>query len=257
MTSKIANSYKANLLRFEEINQINRELRELATKRDEVIKRVIRYYNIIFKNISSKRKEVKIPNQKESYLVTKAGLTRKQDWQINSINLTSIPKVEFLKELVFLSKPQNKILFKKVLSKQKYNIFNTFLKKSFLLSINESFEVKTSKDLIDYRLESPLSLKKIVLNYNSLLLYVEQNVIEPRSPYLATPTIQIPIYNITTLEHMSFLEQVSPETKKLLLLSKKNKLKEIDNLNKFIEYLRTKFENLLVLEELYSKPNMK
>jgi len=260
MVSKIVDGYKASLSKFEEITGLNKELRDLIIQRDEVIKRVIRYYNIIFKNISSKRKEVRLTdnsqNKKNIYLVTKAGLTRKDEWQINSINLTSIPKVEFLKELVFISNLENRQAFKKVLSKQKYKIFDNFMKKAKLLELQDTFEIKTNKELKDYRLNNSLILEKISLNYNNINLFVVQKTAEKNSKFLVTPTINVPLYNMT-LENLSFLEQIIPETKKLILISKKNKIKEMENLTKFIEYLRTKFENQLVLEELYSKPNMR
>lgn len=261
MVSKIVDGYKASLSKFEEIIDLNKELRDLIIQRDEVIKRVIRYYNIIFKNISSKRKEVRLTdnnsqNKKKIYLVTKAGLTRKDEWQINSINLTSIPKVEFLKELVFISNSVNKQAFKKVLSKQKYKIFDNFMKKAKLLELQDTFEIKTNKELKDYRLNNSLILEKVSLNYNNINFFVVQKTAEKNSKFLVTPTINIPLHNMT-LENLSFLEQIIPETKKLILISKKNKIKEMENLTKFIEYLRTKFENQLVLEELYSKPNMR
>jgi len=256
MTSKIIDAYKANSQKFEEIIKINKELKELTTQRDEVITRIIRYYNIIFKNISSKRKQIKIPGAKDAYLVTKAGLTKKQDWQINSINLTSIPKVDFLNELVFLAKLQNKVLFKKVLSRQKYKILSDFLKQTKLLEVQDIFRYKPKeRELKDWRLKQTLLLTDISLAYGAIDLKVQQR--NPESYTQAgqnvLSNIRIPLTNLT-IENISYLEQVFPEAKRLLTIAKKNKDKEIKNLNKFIEYLRKKFENQMVLEELYAKP---
>jgi len=245
MTNLIINSYKRNLPKFEEIYKLYTEIVNLNRKHDEVMTKVIRYYNIIFKNISSTRKIVRLKGRNKAFVVTKTGLSQKDEYQINSISLTAIPKIDFFNDLVLISKPENKKEFKKVLSRQKYKIFCNFLKKAKLLEIKNSFEIaNANKSVLEYKkIQTPTMIEKIILNYTTLEIY----------PAHFGGKIQIPLYGLS-FDSMSLLEQIFPEAKRLLKTAKKNKEKEIENLLKFIEYLKVKFENQLVLEELYAKP---
>jgi hypothetical protein len=256
MTSKIVDSYRQNFAKIKEIDGLFLKLKTLNATQEEIAMRIIRYYNVLFKNISSKRKEVKIKGEKKSYVLTRAGLAKKDEWQLNSINLinASANRTEFLKELCFLAKKENLIQFKGVLSHERYKIFNDFLKKAKLLGIKTDFSLDTTqqtqqginyKIIKEYRNGNHFILKEIVLEmtYNAL------RITKPLGE-----KILIPLYNMCSLENASYLEQIFPEARKLLSIAIKTKEKEINNLNKFIVYLRKKFENQLVLEELYYRP---
>jgi hypothetical protein len=253
MTSKIIDAYRTNLKKFGDVATLIKELKTLTMSRDDKMKEVISYYRTIFRNLSSKRKEIGLYKGDKGYFVSQAGISIKGQYQINSESLESLPQQNFIKELVYLSGVDKK-MFRQALTKEKYRILDKFMKKVYLLETNDVTLTPNKPKIIKDLVGNDLELKKLSLNYNQILMTINEKKkrefeFTDEMEVISTRAVSLQMYTLN-LENMAMLEQISSEVRKLLKKAMVERRREIINIVKFINYIRDKFANQLALEEL-------
>jgi hypothetical protein len=244
--SKIIEAYKKNLPKFEELIELSRELNVLTNERDILIAKVAKLYNIILKNISSKRKPLAFSS---GMYLGPAGITKKSS--IYASNIVLFKKEDFLKELIKLSKYNLKQELQNVLSKEKIKIIIDFVKKAELLRIIEPFSLHIEKKIFRFFLSSNTDkpLKEVLVTKLAIIgrrLMINLNDDDESHSFS---------FEFFSSENAILIEQLYPETKKLLKSDKKQKVKEIMNISRFIAFIKDKFGNTLAVEELQNENN--
>ena len=246
MTSKIIKAFVKNESNFKNITRKCENLRTLQNQRENELKRVVNLYNIIFKNLSSRRKVIIKHDEGREYIATPTGISVKKVHSINAENISVERPIDMIKEFEYLAKHGKEV--KQVLSKDKAKIYFGFIKKIHLLKIGERNYVDVRKKFYELdvrgfferKLEKEFVLTRITFDgdtYNAILNLEGMNQRHIPMAYFS-------------LEYGSVIEQILPEINKLIDKTIKQRQKELINIRKFIDYCKVKFENQLVLEEL-------
>jgi len=235
--SKILKTLYKNNDKVNDIIKINKELKTLTNERNVLIKKIKNLYNIIFKNFSSER--IVIENK---YVISNKGISVVYPNNIlgNAKNLNQFEDVLFIKYLYSFSNKNDKnvLMIENYLSKEKCEILKKFFKEVKYLKIKNT-KININKKIENYSMSERKIVNELIENI-SITNYDNISINE----FILMNTDNI------KYESYIYIEQLYPKIMKLLKKAKEQRIEELINFKKYINYIHTEFENTLALEEL-------
>lgn len=255
MTDKIANAIESNQAKFKELRLLAENL--IVLKKDWEIKEeyLIKIYEIVLKNLSSKKKlvykETKIQNRKE-YFIGRDGISCKSEgWGINTANIS---KDNF--KIGIKLADENIKEFLKIMSKEKKIKFKQFLEKSYLYynltpSVDKNYnEIITKTNCDEYGNFETTGVKNIKIQVGNIVKAILNG--ESNSYGYCNSND----YNLLKPKEKEFIifEQLFIQIRDCLKQEVKNKEQSLTNITKYLNDLDLKFskyiKSILMLREL-------
>ena len=252
MTNKIVKAIEDNNLKFIELKNLATKLVELKNQRNVKENQLIEVYNIIFKNLSSKKKLVHTENQKEIYIGRDGVSYKNKGYGLNTTNIANTNIFRAYIQLI----DEHITSFMKVLPKTKQKKFKDFMQKSYLYY---NYTPHSNKDITPiiiknhcndngiFKEEEIKNIKIQVANMVKVILNGESTTVAYHN------SNDFDLLNPRTDDYIVF-EQLYPLIKNSLKSLIKTKEKDLDNITKYLNDLDLKFstyiKSILMLREL-------
>jgi len=265
-SEKIANAFLENNDKFILTSELYKKHRYLSAEKYKVIGEIIKIYFLAFKGLSSRRKSVATINGR-LYSVSRRGVVRrvgKYGSNYDDISI-SLPDMDINQELVIVG--ENSKFFKKVLKKEKKDIFEGFFKNYPLLRNEDRTIIKFEpKQVIEVKggfyKDDPLQkieIDAITLEKNGRVRTAtgEQEYdinFYNKNQIILTITFSKMYYTSGVVEKI-YIEQMFTYIRELFEREIKNREKEIKRLKLFHSKIKTKFGDYLMLEVIEKDNN--
>ena len=256
-SEKIANAFLENNGKFILTSELYKKQRYLAGEKHKIIVDIIKIYFLAFKGLSSRRKSVATINGR-LYSVSRRGVVRKVGkYGSNYDDITfKLPDIDINQELMTIG--ENAKSFKKVLKKEKKDIFEGFFKNYPLLRNEDKIIIKFEpKQVIEVKggfyKDDPLQkieIDEIALEKNGRARMGEEEYdlnFYNKKQIIITINFSKMFYTSGVVEKI-YIEQMFTYIRELFEREIKNREKEIKRLRLFHSKIKTKFGDYLMLE---------
>ena len=270
-------SLENNKDKFKIIKKLSQSITDAKRERNDIVnKDVKKIYDIVFKNLASKKTKTELINKNrygdDVYFVCNTGISKKgnNSYSINAENINRIDDYssnnnQFAEQLIVVG--TNQTLFLKVLSKQKKDVFKKFMKDVELLKknknssivFNEDNEILINeyigiKDNDDFEIKQKKVKELSILRENVEIEIICQGTNIKKSYVGNFEQQSFGDTQIATnrqgLSDFILIEQLYTPLKRLLETELKLRLKELENTKKYFSYLNDTFSSYLMFNEL-------
>lgn len=233
-SNNIIKSIRDNKGKFELIQELSHQLREVKEERRKKVREISKIYDIVLKILSSKKKKVGVIEGNE-YYVGLSGISRKAtSYHLNTDNIRQ--SRDFEKELLIVK--QHLSLFLKQLTKKKKQVLSNFIRKADMLKEKDNIYMRIDTD-VEMGDDKKKTVKGITINvdYNTTLnLDCGEDYSYHRDNFnLIHPTLTDKIV----------IEQICSQIRRLLKREIELRKMELDNVQKYITDLDFKFSKYI------------
>lgn len=263
-SSYIARAVVDNNEKFKIIAQLYQKHKDLVSKKDEFMLKIMGIYRLGFKNFSKGKKllanlQINAMDTR-SYYATPRGITRNltqrgypEDLVRNLIAQRVDNDLKY--ELIMIRK--NAKLFKKNLNEQQRKIFNGFFEKVNLLCDEQGILLKLNKPIkiidINAGFDKPYYIRvidELCLKSNKIKRHEEFDFNLFYKGKLIVTLRFSKLYLSSGINEKIYIEQIFNPLRVLLKKEISNRQKEIKRLNLFYSHIKNKFANYILLETI-------
>ena len=235
-SNKIIRAIRGNKPKFDVLKSISQEILEVRELKEQQVKFVEKVYDVILKNLASKKTEVMTTIDKHTYYVNQTGITKKTNsYSVNTENIKSLSSTSLLSSLVEVKR--NLQTFVKVLSPKKRAMFKKFMEKAHLLEELKPVGIPMGTK-IDWVGNHQKDIEELRVSYN---YSSELNIVMGKDDWRSDKV------SITSPDFKDYpvIEQLYNQLKFILKKELKQNTNELENFKKFLKDIDTKFNSYI------------